>query len=655
MDRFRRFTKHTAFLLSCLILLSSCLQSDIPRASKVYQSDGTKKPDDSNSKLPIADEIPRVELRHLIQPNFKGATRYSNGIGLNGGGSYVTKLSLPKNYDGYLYLAGINVSSLMGTHVTVRFRFGLNRHPVDVPATISQAPGITPQTNINVLVMDLRGAPFRDLILPYDLYDYKDYEIDPVTHKILNTESIIQDNLDTNLYCRGLALEDDPTFTGVGACDGVQEQNGQPAEECLYAYAQVDDQSLIKISNLEQTSVTPTFPQVKSTTSANYYADNIADLVLRPSLDTIPTSSTDPHQFSSYLFRNDGTDEIRFDSFTGITFPDGHEYRYRGPYRLRNTLNWHFNFTDLDGPKRLFRKGAWVHYDSATYGRLPDDPAMSTHLNYFNRLYYNSYKYPLMTKMDLNAGVGHLSSNDLYGPRNDTSLTISGETQWMDGSNARAQGINNKGEHIGSCNVTSTLEVLAKDENGNLYVVASTIDVKLQLVRPTLYQTDSGNQVLYENYKRCTSNSTCGSGECCFTDRCWSSTLVSQCFNEGSTQGSRNTGATCSSDLECKSLCCNSGRCADHNTIAGAFCNKPSGTTCIAKEWCQKVPITRCFIIRTGTTSTGKVTCAQQCYQIEEHGECMNGLCMAPTQPTIPTFDPEEEGACDGAIAPPNF
>jgi len=624
----------------------------MPRASKVYHS-GTTGTTDPEPDLPIADEIPRVELRHLIQPNLQGTSRFSNGTGLNGGGSYVTKLTLPKNYAGFLYLAGINITSLMSNHVTVRFRFGVNRHPIDIPATITQAPGITPQTRINVLVMDLRGQPFRNLLLPYDLYDYKDYEVDPVTHKIVNTESIIQDNLDTNLYCRGLALEDDPTFTGVGACDGIQEENGQPSEECLYAYARVDDQSLVKISNSVQTSVAPSYPQVKSSSNANYYADNIADLILRPSLDTIPTS--DPHVFSSYLFRKDGDDEIRFDSFSGMIFPDGYEYRYRGPYRLRDTLNWHFNFANLDGPKRLFRKDAWVHYNSAVFGRLPDDPGMSTHLNYFNRLYYNSYKYPLMTKLSLNAGVGHLSSTDLYGPRVDTTLPVAGDTVWMDGASARAEGINPQGEHIGSCNVTSTVEVLAIDENSNQYVVASSIDVKLQLVRPTQIQTDSGNQVLYQNYKKCTSNSTCSSGECCFTDRCWSNTLVSQCFDGSATQGSRNSGAACVSDLECKSLCCNAGTCGDHNSATGVFCNKPSGTSCIAKEWCQKVPITRCFIIRTGTTSTGKVTCAQQCYQVQEHGECMNGTCLAPTQPTIPTFDPDAEGACDEAITPPSF
>ena len=655
MDRFTNFFRHTAFLLSCLILLSSCLQSDIPRASKLYQSNTPGTPDGGGEPPAEIEEIPRVELRHLIQPNLKGTNRYSNGTGLNGGGSYVTKLSLPKNYAGFMYLAGINITSLMNTHVTVRFRFGVNRHPIDIPATITQAPGITPQTNINVLVMDLRGAPFRNLLLPYDLYDYKDYEIDPVTQKIVNTDSIIQDNLDTNLYCRGLALEDDPTFTGVGACDGIQDQNGQPSEECLYAYAKVDDQSLVKISNGTQTSITPSYPQVKSTSSANYYADSIADLILRPSLDTIPTDTNNPNVFSSYLFRKEGADEIRFDNFLGQVLSDGYEYRYRGPYRLRNTQQWHFNFANLDGIKRLFRKGAWVDYNGAVFGRLPDDPGVSTNLNYFNRLYFNSYKYPLMTKLQLNAGVGHLSSTDLYGPRTDTTLPISGDTQWMDGSNARAQGINSQGEHIGSCNVTSTIEVLAFDENGNQYVVASSIDVKLQLVRPTQMQTDSGSQVLYENYKRCTSNSTCASGECCFTDRCWSDTLVSQCFNEGSTQGSRNTGSSCQSDLECKSLCCNSGRCADHNSATGVFCGKPSGTTCIAKEWCQKVPITRCYIIRTGSTPTGQVTCAQQCYQVEEHGECMNGTCLAPTQPTIPTFDPNAEGACDDAITPPRF
>src|SRR5690606_3408071 len=129
MDRFTSFFKHTAFLLSCLILLSSCLQSDMPRASKVYHS-GTTGTTDPEPDLPIADEIPRVELRHLIQPNLQGTSRFSNGTGLNGGGSYVTKLTLPKNYAGFLYLAGINITSLMSNHVTVRFRFGVNRHPI---------------------------------------------------------------------------------------------------------------------------------------------------------------------------------------------------------------------------------------------------------------------------------------------------------------------------------------------------------------------------------------------------------------------------------------------------------------------------------------------------------------------------------------------
>lgn len=654
MDRFPQSLKFTALLSSLLLLLMGCMQSDIPRASKFYQGSNSGKPDETVPP-PVVEEIPRVELRHLIQPNLTGTNRYSNGTGISGGGSYVTKLSLPKNFAGYMYLAGINITSLMNKHVTVRFRFGVERHPIDIPATIIQAPGITPQTNINVLVMDLRGAPFRNLILPYDLYDYKNYEVDPVTHKILPNQEIVQNNLDTNLYCRGLRIEDDPTFTGVGACDGVQDHPDQPAEECLYAYAKVDDQSLVKISNSVQTSITPSFPQVKSTLSANYYADALSQLVLRPSLDTIPTNALAPHNFTTLLFRKDGALEINFNSFAGQVLADGYEYRYRGPYRLRNTLNWHFNFPDLDGPKRLFRKDAWVNYDSASFGALPDDPRMSTSLNYFNRLYYNSYKYPLMTKLDLNAGVGHLSSSSLYGPRSDSTLAVSGTTLWMDGASARATGINNDNEHIGSCNVSSTVEVLAFDENATQYVIAESIDVKLQLVRPSQIETDSGTQVLFNNYKKCTSNSTCGSGECCFTDRCWSNTLVSQCFDENSTSGSRSTGAACTSDLECKSLCCNSGRCNDHNTTANVFCSKPNGTSCIAKEWCQKVPITRCYIIRTGTTLTGATTCAQQCYQVQEHGDCMNGTCVPPIQPAIPSFDPNAAGACDGAITPPNF
>src|SRR6202008_2154140 len=99
------------------------------------------------------------------------------------------------------------------------------------------------------------------------------------------------DNGNTGLYCRGLRVEDDPTFQGVGACDGLQSTVGQPDEECLYAYAKVLDQGLVKVSGSVKVPITPSFPQVKSVTGSNYFMDFMSQKILKPLPDTIPTSS----------------------------------------------------------------------------------------------------------------------------------------------------------------------------------------------------------------------------------------------------------------------------------------------------------------------------------------------------------------------------
>ena len=50
--------------------------------------------------------------------------------------------------------------------------------------------------------------------LPYDLYDYNDYT-DPA-------KDIISDPRDGGLYCRGLRLEDDPTFSATTQTTAIQ-------------------------------------------------------------------------------------------------------------------------------------------------------------------------------------------------------------------------------------------------------------------------------------------------------------------------------------------------------------------------------------------------------------------------------------------------
>jgi hypothetical protein len=164
--------------------------------------------------------------------------------------------------------------------------------------------------------------------------------------------------------------------------------------------------------------------------------------------------------------------------------------------------------------------------------------------------------FPIATKLDLSSNVSHLSSSQWDGVRSETKLAVPGTTLWMDGSNARANSKNAEQEHVGSCNVTSTIEIIAKDANGNEYIIALSKDVKFQLVRPTRYYADTKTDVLFPNFKNCSSNASCGANECCFNNRCWDQSLVSQCIDSSSSSGNNQIGDSCGTDLDCSSLFC---------------------------------------------------------------------------------------------------
>lgn len=603
---------------------------------------------------------PTVEIRHLIEPNLTTIENgYSTGTGQASGGSYVRKLTIPKNYGGRLYLGGINIGTLADRHVRVRFKFGMGLEPVTISATVTQAPGITPSTEVSVLVMDLRSQPFRDLRLFYDLFDYNDYDF-----AAGNVPT--QDNRNSGLYCRGLSLQHDSTFTGVGACDAADEQ-------CLYSYAKVVDQGLVQLSGSTKVPLSPSLSQVKTSAGGSYYKDFMTYQLRKPLLDTVPTIASNmlgSVRFSLPKDVSNNTDAIDAIFEDKAAVPPstpaksvwdpiqilGNYYYYRGPYRLTDKNNWQLAYARLDGHKRLFRENSWVDYPRYAIDPLADDNA------YYptqDRLYYNSYLFPLATQIELQANVPHLASSTVLGTRTEQSLPTASKTVWMDGANARANSRNTSLEHVGSCNVSATIEILAKDNNGVDYIIAEANDVKLQLVRPTTIKTDSNNDVLYSNYKSCVSNSSCGGTECCFNNRCWDETLVSQCFDSSSTEGNRNIGEACTTDLQCSSLCCNSstGQCSPHNTANGSsvLCSKPVGQSCIAKEWCAKSTVTKCLVIKTGTDASGNVTCRQQCYQVQEYGDCTNGICTPPVQESIPSFDPSAPGACNNAVTAPSF
>ena len=671
MDKFLLGKKILSQLLVMIFIITGCLSSDIPTSNYASQvGGGVNCPTgsqcaggESTTTIGTGTSLPpKVEIRHLIEPNLSTDLTYSTGTGQSAGGSYVRKLTIPKNFAGRLYLAGINIGSLSSRHVKVRFKFGVNREMVTIPATVSQAPGITPQTPISVLVMDLRSEPFRNIRLPYDLFDYNEYDLDTNGFFAAGVEPT-QDNRDSGLYCRGLRIEDDSTFEGVGACDGVQTTG--TAEECLYAYAKVLDQGLVKVSGGIKVPLAPSFPQIKSVTGSNYFQDSMADKLLKPLSDSIPTSAPNTIgqiRFSDAAFPVNTSNSVSI-IFNPATIWDpvtilGSNYFYRGPYRLVNRANWQFAFPydKIHGKNKLFKENSWDSYTDSSSDPLPDESSTNPEQN---RLYYNSYMFPLATKLDLVTNVTHVASNEVDGIRTEQNLSAPGKTLWMDGSNARAQSKNYDLEHMGSCNVSATIDIVAKDDSNNEFVIALSKDVKLQLVRPTQYKTDTGNEVLYNNFKSCTASTGCSSSECCYNNRCWDQTLVSQCMDSTSTQGNKIIGETCSTDLECSSLCCNrtSGLCAPHNTLLApaVLCSKPIGDSCIAKEWCQKTTIVKCYVIKTGTDTLGNTTCRQQCYNVEQFGDCKNGICVSPPQDTIAPFDPNDPNACNNAVPAPNF
>ncbi len=215
-------------LISLIFLLTACMAENGSKGGRRMVASSNQNKSDPNSTPIIQDSrnaiykvegeiAPTTEVRNLVDP-------YT--------GSYVSKLSLPKNYAGKLYLGGLNITSLASKLVSVRFKFGRELEPVTIPATVGRAPGIIPQSDVEVLMLDLSDKPFDNMRLVYDLFDYSDYA---------STDTPVVNPRDKNLYCRGLTLDYDPTFamtTENSACDTA-------GEKCLYAFAKIKDNGYV--------------------------------------------------------------------------------------------------------------------------------------------------------------------------------------------------------------------------------------------------------------------------------------------------------------------------------------------------------------------------------------------------------------------------
>lgn len=594
------FRKLSLSLMVTSLLLVSCVENSGVRG-KTSRSGTSLTGGSSNSNgtgsLPNGSglgtgedlQTMKVELSHLVDP-FDG--------------TYKKKLTIPKNFKGNLYLAGINVAALQDKLVKVRFNFGVDRQSVVLGATIARAPGIIPQTDIQVLVVDMNSKPFSKMSLNYDLYDYNDYSD--------ATKAPVTDSRDGGLYCRGLQLEDDPTFnngsTTTSSCSAA-------GAKCLYGYAKITDSTMYNattgLSNIS------TRPQVWSGAGATR----------NPTLSTSISSMCLPDNGSHVAFN-----DLFEQALTGLNYNDlilG--MRYRGPYRAINTDQWRIQGDAIFGEKGLY---------------IDKINSVEKYIG------YSSLLFPRAGKLKLNQDVLYLGSADRFGDR-ETSVTPStGTTAYVDGCNLRVMNYDPvTAEGMGSCNVNASIEVFY-EKNGAEVNITTDRSIKLQLVRASVTNFE-GKEVLSSAFKRCESSSTCGSDECCFNQRCWSKELVTQCVDQVPVIGNQEVGANCSSDYECSTLCCNqaTGSCAPHNPngTVPVSCSKTAGQRCVAKEFCKPEYVATCKIVKNGFNQDGTVACTLRCPAVETYGECKGGYCVPPAVPAVPTFDPKD---CSQAVDP---
>jgi hypothetical protein len=646
----------------CLIsLFTSCVENSgvrTSRASSSAKASASKSGNNGQGAGAVANEAPdpkkiagtiidgelangRAEIRHIVDP-FDG--------------TFKKKLTIPRNFSGMLFLSGLNIASLRDRIVKVRFNFGREMESVTIPATVGRAPGLTPQTDIQVLIMDVQNRPFENIRLLYDLFDYNDYRDLTVDGSGAEVKEPTIDPRDNGLYCRGLKLEHDPTFQGT-ATNTLCDSQG---ERCLFAYAKIADAGLFQPSDPQNplstlVAITPTEAQI-DLGGGGFNAESTANKISKCLPDNMNRTEFNDQFNLNLASLGYGTSFVM----------SGKTYKYNGPFRAIASDQWEVKTLTPNSNSAAFFPLPIIGsalYDSYPAGIFKESGNTLNTTDVGAGI--GSFLFPRRGKMSLQAGIEYFGSENEWGdpgalledPRNYRhTLVAAGETRSMYGCNIRVSNYDEySNEGIGSCNVTGNIEIIAL-ENGIEVKAATAIDVKLQLIRPSLTNF-VGREVLYTSMKSCSTSRACGSNECCFNERCWDRNLVTQCLEDAETLGNYQVGETCESDYECASLCCDAanGRCTVHNNLGDSpvLCSKSPGQTCIAREWCRKDNVTDCFIVQTGTDPTGKVECALRCYSVPTHGSCLRGTCVPPNQPAPPAFDPSNPN-CSSARLPPS-
>lgn len=606
------------------LILSSCVQNSSSggrtKTSTGSSLTGTKNSATGAGSLPNntgvgtgdATQSIKVELSHLVDP-FDG--------------TYKKKVSIPKNFKGNLYLAGLNISAIQDKLVKVRFNFGTDNQSVTLNATVARAPGIIPTTEIQVLVIDMNSKPFSKMRLGYDLYDYNDYAADP-------SKVPVTDPRDGGLYCRGLQLVNDPTFDNTS----TSATCSSATDKCLYAYAKVVDATLYSSSYNSSTNTTtyttslPTRPQVWS------YGTNG---VRSPSMATAAASSCLP----DYEDVNGMNTLFELSPYlTGLTFNT-----VISDYKVVNSVPVQTYSRIYRGPYRAINETAWNIQGSAIFNSSKG----LFELAYGSFTGYRSLLFPRAGTISLSQDVHYQGSTDRFGLRGPLVADATGTSKYVDGCNIRIMNYDPAStEGIQSCNVNGSIEVFYMKDNVEVSITKST-SIKLQLLRPSLTNFE-GKEVLASAFKQCESSSTCGSSECCFNKRCWSKELVTQCVDQTPVIGNQEIGANCSSDYECSSLCCNqsTGSCQPHNPngTVPVLCSKTAGQRCVAREFCKPEFVATCKLTKLSTlNANGGVACAMRCPAVETYGECTSGYCVPPVVPAVPAWDGLD---CTGAVDP---
>ncbi len=582
-------------LTSCIENASQGTRTKSSTGSSLSKGSGTGSGVGSlpnNTGVGTGDSVQsiKVELSHLVDP-FDG--------------TYKKKVSIPKNYKGNLYLAGLNISALQDKLIKVRFNFGTDNQSIVLNATVARAPGIVPATEIQVLVIDMNSRPFASTRLKYDLYDYNDYAADPA-------KVPVTDARDGGLYCRGLQLGDDPTFDNTS----TSATCSAATDKCLYAYAKVVDATLYN-SSTGLTSI-PTRPQVWSeaggTRSPTIAAS--ATTMCLPDYEDVNGVNT-LFNLSPYL-----TGLVYNTPILGAL--------YRGPYRAIDQTAWNIQSGAIfNSSKGLFE----LSYDTYTG--------------------YRSFLFPRAGTISLSQDVRYQGSTDRFGLRGTLVADATGTSKYVDGCNLRVMNYNaTTTEGMGSCNVNGSIEVFYLKDNVEVSITKSN-SIKLQLLKASLTNSE-GKEVLASAFKQCESSTTCGASECCFNKRCWSKELVTQCVDQTPVIGNQEIGASCVSDFECSSLCCNqsTGSCQPHNPTGTVpvLCSKTAGQQCVAREFCKPEYVATCKLTKLSTlNANGTVACAMRCPAVLTYGECTGGYCIPPVVPAVPAWDGVD---CTGAVDP---